>query len=1017
MNSFLHHFHSAPLPDLLEADPETVYAPGTIQPHGMLLTLHPTDWHILQVSDNVEQYLGIPVAKLLGQPLQRLFPRQQLQPLIATDRTGSRASQTVELQTRPTPHQQSQRWKGTLHAVAAALLLELEPQPSDAVMPSGIFVEQLQTAIAKLRGATGFVDLAQTIAQTVRSLTGFDRVMVYQFASDYSGVVIAEAQAEHQDSYLGLHYPAIDVPASARGLFYRNWVRHIPDLAAAPVALVPVLHPLTQAPVDLSACGLRGVHPCHVEYLQNMGVGASLTISLINDQRLWGLIACHHDSPKLVDYETRKTCEFLGQFASMELLNQQERELQSYRTQIKTIQDDLQHTFLTQPDFIERVLLRNSPQLLDLVHAQGAAFLLEDRLTLVGQTPPESAVRSLLEWLVATHPERVFASDALSQIYPPGESFQAIASGLLAISIRLSQTMQKSYHLLWFRPEQAQVVDWAGNWGEAIAEDEQGQLTLSPRQSFELWKQTVWGRSQPWQAVELEAAAEMRNTLMLAVLEFSQVALEQAAERAAIANRAKSQFLAKMSHELRTPLNVILGFAQVMNRSPNIPSEFQEHLGIISRSGDHLLHLINDLLEMSRIEAGQLVLTERSYNLHRLLVSLQSMFALKASQKGLTLEFAIAPDVPQFVCSDEAKLRQILINLLSNAIKFTPAGKVRLAVQATPVSTPPRPCACDPHESDCGQAIQLVMQVTDTGCGIAIADWETVFEAFMQTDQGRDAQGTGLGLAISRQFARLMHGDITLQSVLNQGTTFTCTVILYQPSLAASDVLEPVANTLQVLALAPDQPPYRILVVEDILENRQLLVTLLTSVGFEVDAVGDGLAAIAHWQTWQPHLIFMDIQIPEIDGHETTRRIRALAATTDTPPPKIIALTANAFENDRAAALAAGCDDFLTKPFNEATLFAAIARHLPVHYHYAELSSTVVPSGLRSVTPADLQIMPAGWRRQAYLAAIDLDEIKLLELIQQIPDPHHDLKQHLSHLVTSYQFEVVMNLAQLIPEP
>jgi light-regulated signal transduction histidine kinase (bacteriophytochrome)/CheY-like chemotaxis protein len=1013
MDIQLPNLTAATLMSLEDCSPESIYAPGVIQPHGILFTLEVPEFKILQVSDTVEQHLGIAVTDLLGQPLHTVFSKTQVKQL-ATQLTAAQQpyGQAVALKTKRTAARTGHRFRGTLYHTQAATILELEPQVTPLSASSHPFVPRLQSAILKLRSAQNLDELAQVITQEVKGLTGCDRVMVYRFAPDRSGVVIAEAKEPHLESYLGLHYPATDIPAAARKLFYRNWVRHIPDVNQAPAHLIPTLHPVHQTPVDLSTCALRGVHPAHVEYLQNMGVCASITIALIDEQDLWGLIACHHYQPHWVDYETQKTCEFLGQFASMELINHQERDLQTYRTQIRDLQDKLQKAFFREPDFIESVLIRNTPQLLDLVHAQGAALLLGDRLTLIGQTPTQSEVLDLVKWIVNQQPERVFASAAASQIYPPAAQFQAIASGILAISIQLSHVVQKSYHLLWFRPEQVQIVHWAGDLQGAIALDDRGNMQLCPRKSFELWKQTVCGRSLPWQTAEVEAAVEMRNTLMLAALEFSQVALEQAAERAAIANRAKSQFLAKMSHELRTPLNVILGFAQVMNRSPNIPAEFQEHLGIISRSGDHLLNLINDVLEMSRIEAGQLVLTERCCNLHRLLMSMQEMFALKASQKGLTLTFKMEPSVPRYICSDAAKLRQILINLLSNALKFTPSGGIELRVATELVTAQPQCCDCYPTQPAPCQPLKLTIEVEDTGCGIAVSDWETVFEAFMQTDQGRDAQGTGLGLAISRQFARLMGGDISLQSVVNQGTTFTCTVILRQPPLLELPELQP--NVLQVLALAPGQPTYRILVVEDLPENRQLLVTLLESVGFEVDAVADGMAAIAHWQTWQPHLIFMDIQMPGLDGYETTRQIRSLSGTRPATPTKIVALTANAFDSDRYAALLAGCDDYITKPFTEIILFETITRHLAVRYHYSQLPANQSQLKPRSLTPQDLQVMPQTWLQQVHEAALDLNENRLLDLISQISDTHLRLTEDLSNLVTSFELETIANLTKPI---
>lgn len=1009
----LPEFAPSSLAALEDCSEESVYAPGYIQPHGMMLILQESDLEIVQVSENVEQFLGIAAKNLLGQPLQQIVSRTQvkrIQAFLQQDQLELCNPFELKIQLRmaqASPKPISRKFRSTLYRTGEALVLELEPLA--AIKDNHILQTyyQLQAVILKLRSATSFADLAHVLANEVKAITGFDRVMIYRFEADDHGIVIAEAKEAQLESYLGLHYPATDIPAPARHLFHRNWVRHIPDINYTLVPLQPLYNPLTNHPLDLSCSVLRGVSTYHIEYLQNMGVAGSLTISLIDDQRLWGLIACHHYSPRLVDYETRKTCEFIGQFASIELVRQQERELDAYRNQIYNIQAKLQQAFSREPNFIRQTLTRYATDLLKLVHAEGVAIVLDGNISLMGQTPPLPAVQDLLAWLSQLKQPDFYLTDCLARPYPPAQAFKNVASGLLSISIVLQQ---KSYHLIWFRPEQIRTVNWAGNPQDAIAVDEQGQLRLCPRQSFELWKEIVQATSLPWQSAEIEAARMMRNTLMLAVLEFSQIALEQAAERAAIANRAKSQFLAKMSHELRTPLNAILGFAQVMNHSTNIPAEFQEPVGIINRSGEHLLALINDVLEMSRIEAGQLVLTERYFNLHRLLHSLQEMFALKAAQKGLTLVFEEETTVPRYVCSDEAKLRQILINLISNAIKFTTQGGVLVRVGTATAQPAPEGCTCYPDVVPPRHALKLCIAVKDTGCGIDSRDWESVFEAFMQTEQGRYAEGTGLGLCISRQFARLMGGDITVRSTINYGSTFTCQLNIHLPE--AIELLEMESGQF-VVGLEPDQPTYRILVAEDVLENRQLMMTLLEPIGFEVKAVVNGTDAIAQWQTWQPDLILMDVHMPEINGHEATRQIRLQEAAEQRPATPIVALTAYAFDSDRELSLQAGCTDYIAKPFNEQTLFETIARYLNVRYRYCNRPTEPSLSMQKNLTPQDLQFMPPDWINQVHEAALDLQDERLHQLIAQIQDSEPDLIAAMTSLVNNFQFEALVTLTQI----
>jgi light-regulated signal transduction histidine kinase (bacteriophytochrome) len=497
--------------DIANCDREPIHIPAAIQPHGVLLTLDPQTMIILQAAGDTTRILGDPPAKLVGHHAENWFPAARV--------IGLRPLHVFTLSAR----HDGRPIDALVHRTGGLVVLELEPVlekcPDDAL-------GQVQAMLLRVQQAATPRAFCQGLADEVRRLSGFDRVMVYRFQPDGSGAVIAEARHDDAESFLGLHYPASDIPGQARALYLSNWVRLIPNTHYRPAPIEPPLNPLNGLPLDLSYSVTRSVSPIHLQYLLNMGVGASMSLSLVIRGELWGLIACHHRTPRFLPHRLRMACELFAQMASWRLESKVAGEEFDAHLHSKRVHEELVKSITREGGLTEGVM-HQRPNLQDYIPAEGVGLWLDGRFTALGRTPAADEVAALVAWLNRTAADGVYHTDRLPLDYPPAVAFADVASGLIALSVSRSP---RDY-VLWFRPEVVRDITWGGNPNKPVETRPDGE-TLTPRKSFAAWQESVKLHARPWRNADIEAAKTLRLSLLEVVLQrIDQIAREREAAR------------------------------------------------------------------------------------------------------------------------------------------------------------------------------------------------------------------------------------------------------------------------------------------------------------------------------------------------------------------------------------------------------------------------------------------------------------------------------------------------------
>jgi two-component system, chemotaxis family, sensor kinase Cph1 len=709
--------------DLTLCDQEPIRIPGAIQPHGRMLVLDGETLALQAWSANWFDAAADALAAMDHQALHATPP-------------GGVSMQVGVL------YIDAQMHSCWAHRNATQLILECEPTPPQQ-RPEEPIYGVARDFLPRLQEADTLQALAQLAAEELQRLTGFGRTLVYRFDADGHGEVLGEAVAPGYDSYLGLHFPATDIPQQARALYLSNRFRLIPDANYQAVPLLAVPGGPTAHDIDLSQAFLRSVSPVHLEYMRNMGTLASMSVSIVVDGKLWGLASCHDHAPRYLDSGMRAACSLLGQFLSMQIDAKQATAEVAARLELRKLTLQLV-AHLSDSDASLRRIVDEPSLLLRLARATGAAVVLDDQAWTAGETPPTDALLDLANW-VAGMGHEVYESSQLTAHYPQAAEWQATASGVLAISI--SQVHR--HVILWFRPELVQTVTWAGDPRKSRQPDATGRI--HPRHSFASWVEQIGGHCLPWSAAEIGTAGELRQALI-------GVVLRRAEELAAIAselgrvNKELEAFSYTVSHDLRAPMRHIAGYVDLVMETEGtaLTARAHRYMGHVKDAAAFAGQLVDALLDFSRM--GRTALKIKRVDCNSLVEGL--VREISRHERDRTIEWRVDPHLPVLM-ADPLLLQVAVRNLMGNAVKYSRDSK---------------PCVVTVRAVRNAEGQGL--EVQDNGVGFQMQYAAKLFQVFQRLHQAEEFEGTGIGLANVKRIVERHGGRVWAHSDVGHGATF-----------------------------------------------------------------------------------------------------------------------------------------------------------------------------------------------------------------------------------------------------
>lgn len=734
--------------DLDNCDQEPIHIPGSIQPHGVLLGLKIQDLSVMYCSANINELTGFTPESVLGKEIASLLHEDDLgifhnyheswnpdlvDPLKIKFGTGF--------------------FYGLIHKSDDTLIIELEPESTHEQYSLADFYHCVSGFVGQMVNISNLRELCQNIAQQTRNITGYDRVMVYRFDENYNGEIFAECKRDDLEPFLNLHYPHTDIPMQARELYMRNLMRMISDVNYQRVPILTLNSFQHDKPLDLSLSFLRSVSPIHIEYLQNMGVAATLVISLICDNKLWGMLTCHHYSAKNIPNSVRVAAKLQGHFLTSQIRVRERADEHNCEIEANKILLELSRYVLDEQDFIGK-LLAEKDKLTELTGADGVAIIVNYEIKTAGKTPAAEEIELLVKWLDADVHEEFFYTNKLADHYPDAERIKETAAGILACS---SGKMRGNY-LIWFRPEIEQTVNWAGDPEKAVVK-EKDNFRLSPRKSFELWKQAVSLQSQSWRECEVQVGIKLSTTVQSQVyvrnLRDEEEKYRMLSQKLQQINKELEHFNWISSHDMREPLRMIAIYSQKLFKkySETLDEDGRNSLSEIVANVKRMNRLINSILEYS--ELGNIEFIPHKVNCNQLINDvLQELQADIASSRA-TIE---TENIPEEISCDSSLLYDVFLNLIYNAIKFRSERPLLVKISATK------------------QENNWLFAITDNGIGISEEYKDKIFVILQKLHANEEHGGTGIGLAVVKKIIEMHGGKIWVESEPGNGSTFYFTL-------------------------------------------------------------------------------------------------------------------------------------------------------------------------------------------------------------------------------------------------